>query len=371
MDVKSHKYQSTETKAVYTYHEVDDREECNLFLSLAALFAGFGGAMLLHMTPVYLPSVLRESFSFNSTLLFKLLMTILTVGLFNNSLYSLARGGITRPWSGGGLITGALGAIILGCGMAISRSDPLLLFLQLGTLTWSSLYVMIGALAGALTWGLVYDLLPREQLRIKPQYLDGICPKTPFASVGLPMCLLAAVSVFLLENGHSFKREGPILFKTDMWFSPYFVGSCIALIQFPLSVFFCKSFQGFCSWIATIAFPINQLGKLCNMKLPAYIRFTGSLSTSWSLLMGIGMFFGSLSMGVFNIRNTYFVEEGSCMTMSLTGGFLMSLGAIYSGGDAFTLVNGMANLHIPSYINGCLVFLGAWLTNRYVPNRWY
>jgi len=371
MNVKSHKYQSTETKAVYTYHEVDDREECNLFLSLSAITTGFCGAMLLHMTPVYLPSVLRENFSFHSTLLYKLLLTILTVGLLFNSLYSLMRGGITRPWSGGGLITGALGAMILGCGMALSRSDPLILFLQLGTLTWSSLYAMTGALIGAISWGLIYDLLPREQLRIKPQYIDGICDKTPFAAIGIPMCAVAAGSVYALEYYHSYTREGPLLFKTSLWFSPYFVGGCIALLQLPLSVFFCKSFQGFCSWISAMAFPINQLGKLCDAKLPAYIRFTGSLSTSWSLLMGIGMFFGSLSMGVFNIKNAYFIEEGPCMAMSMTGGFLMSLGAIYSGGDAFTLVNGMANLHMPSYINGCLVFLGAWLTNRCVPLRWY
>jgi len=358
--------------AVYTYHEIDDRDECNVFMSLAACIIGFAAGLVIHMYPVYLPTVLSDSFIFKDFIYYKLVISVLCVGLLCNSLFSICRKGITRSWSGNGIFTGLAGAFVLGSGMALCRSDPMLLFIQLATFTPSSYWTALGALCGALSWGLIYDLIPKETLKFHPQYLDGLCKgKVVFAAIGIPLSLIAAGSLFAMEmltNYEELELLKTDFFRPTLFYSPYFVGLCLALLQFPLTALFCKSLQGFCSWIATTAFPLNQLGKACNCnnKLPGYIRFTGSLSASWSILMGIGLFFGSFAAGAFRIKNVYWVEEGADMLPAFFGGFLMIMGAIYCGGDSFTLVSGITNLHIPAALNFGMMILGAWATTTLV-----
>jgi len=352
---------------VYTYHEIDDRDECNLFMSLTASVVGFVAGLVVHMYPVYLPSVLKDSFLFKDFIYYKLMISTLCVCLLINGIHSLFKKGITRSWSGTGCISGMIGALLLGSGMALSLSDPMLLFVQLATLTSSSMFTAIGCLVGALCWGLIYDLLPRDDLRIKPQYIDGICKgKVVFAAVAIPLSVATGGLLWFMEymtyysELTALKKE---FFRPTLFYSPYFVGLCLALLQFPLSAVFCKSLQGFCSWIATTAFPLNQASRACNMKLPGYIRFTGSLSASWSILMGIGLFFGSFAAGAFRLKNTYWVEAGPEWYYSLSGGALMIIGSIFCGGDGFTLIGGISNLHIPSYINFGMMVLGAWGTS--------
>jgi len=352
--------------AVYTYHEIDDRDECNVFMSLGACIIGFAAGLVIHMYPVYLPTVLSDSFSFRDLIYYKLIISVLCIGLLCNSLFSICKKGITRTWSGNGVFTGLAGAFILGSGMALCRSDPLLLFVQLATFTPSSFTTALGALFGALCWGLLYDFIPKETLKFHPQYVDGICKgKVVFAAIGIPASFLAAGSLFVMESVTNYEEIELLrkdFFRPTLFYSPYFVGICLALLQFPLTALFCKSLQGFCSWIATTAFPLNQAARVCNLKLPGYIRFTGSLSASWSILMGIGLFFGSFAAGAFQVKNTYWVEEGAATVPAFCGGFLMIMGAIYCGGDAFTLVSGITNLHIPAALNFGMMIFGAWAT---------
>eukprot|EP00915_Cephaloidophora_sp_WS-2016_P011689 GHVH01017092.1.p1 GENE.GHVH01017092.1~~GHVH01017092.1.p1 ORF type:complete len:374 (+),score=49.91 GHVH01017092.1:283-1404(+) len=358
--------QANGSKAVYTYHEIDDRDECNLFMSVTAALVGMGAGIVCHMTPVYLPSVLNDSFAFRNTLFWKMIFSVIAGALVFNAITSILKKGITRVWSGNGVITGIVGAIILGAGMAMSQSDPMLLFVALGTFTKSSMFTFAGALLGAMSWGFIYDLIPKEKTRLKPQYFDAMCKgKIAFFVVALPVACCFAAGAFCMDKfGKSYKSEGPLLFHASLLYSPYFVGGALALLQLPLAVFFCKSLQGFCSHLATVAFPINQIGRACNLKLPGYIRFTGSLSSSWSILMGLGIFFGSMAAGVLGLKNAYFVEEGSSMMWSVLGGFLMMIGSIYAGGDVFALSAGVANLHIPSFINLGVVVLGAFGTTK-------
>jgi len=350
-------------KTIYSYHEVADKDECNLFMSIAALLVGVGAGIVIHMYPVYLPTALKDSFIFRDYIFYKLIFSALTVNLFVTSLYSICRQGISRPWAGNGFFSSGIGALILGAGMALCKSDPFLLFVQLGTATESSLYTVAGCLLGALTWGMIYDAIPRDNYMIKPQYIDGFCKgKVSYSLIAMPLSLFFGVFLIYLEYLTNYEeieiiKKKPI--STSVLYSPYFVGFCLALLQFPLSVIFTKSLQGFCSWIACVAFPMNQIGKMFGMRMPGYIRFTGSYSASWSILMGLGVFFGSVAAGAFQFKNAYWIEDGPEWYFAMLGGFLMIVGSIFCGGDAFTLIGGIANLHLPSYINFGMMLLGA------------
>jgi len=365
---RRHSKAEAKTTNIYSYHEIADKDECNLFMSMAALFVGLAAGLVIHMYPVYLPTVLTDSFMFEDFIFYKLIFSALTVNLLVTSCYSICRKGISRPWAGNGFFTGGIGAMIMGGGMAISKSDPLLLFVQLGTATKSSLFTAGGCLLGALCWGIIYDAIPRDNVMIKPQYIDGFCRgKVAYAAVAVPLSICCGLFLFYLESVTNYEEIMILKRKfisPNLFYSPYFVGMCLALLQFPLSAIFTKSLQGFCSWIAVVAFPLNQMCKVCGIKMPGYIRFTGSYSASWSILMGMGLFVGSVGAGAIQLKNTYWIEDGPEWYFAMTGGFLMIVGSIFCGGDAFTLVGGIANLHIPSYINFGMMLLGACGTTR-------
>jgi len=347
--------------AAYTYHELNEKDECNLFLSVAAYVGGLIGGIVLNMTPIYLPSVLRNAFLFKDTLYWKVLLVFIAVTALTNALCAIVRKGITRSYSGHGFVSGLIGSFLLGVGMALSQSDPLLLLVQLGTFTQSACCTAVGCLLAAITLCLTFDKFPRDKLKFKPQYLDGIkSGKIPYFVLAIPIGVACGAGAYFMETKAPFMHQGPKEFEANTIYSPHFVGAALSLVQFPLLLLFCKSIQGFCSWIGVISYPLNQLAMCTKSRRNGYVRFTGSLTSSWTILMGLGFYFGSLASGVFNLKNAFLSQEGASPLYSILGGFLMIFGALFAGGDAFSLCTGAANLHVPSVVNLLFMVTGAY-----------
>ncbi|WAR29531.1 YEEE-like protein [Mya arenaria] len=222
-----------------------------------------------------------------------------------------------------GIVTSAIGAFVLGCGMTLSGACPGMILAQIGSWVPNSIFTAIGCLVGALTYGMA---APVNQTL-----------KLPFIAVALPMAVMLLVAIILLEVYWDYSKDLEYIGRklppysnivTAVAWMPSVTGAIIGLIQLPL-VFTVHDTMGGSSAYVTIVSQWVVTKRLQEM-FPYLAAKRCGLGNWWQVIYVSGAVLGAALASV--ASDTMATSHGVNLPTSIIGGILMLWGARFASG---------------------------------------
>lgn len=335
-------------------------------LAATAAASGLMAGVAIAKSEFYIPKSIQSALRFESEncyiVALAFMVTVLVVNIVCNITDRDNRLYITQR----GVAISSIGSFILGLGMAMAGSDMLSLWVQVGTACESALWTVAGAMGSGLTFFMLYDNIKDSSKLLDEPYLDRMISKKknvfPFVAGGFLVLLLAVCGVINIDgvsSGLNPKAEDFIPDPRKSKWSPYAVGLLLGLASFPMRMFYRARLQGYCGWVSSICFPVNQICELAKINRNNYIRYIGSVESLWVFIMGVGVTCGAAVAAYFSGDLDQIKTDN--WVLCLIGGYLMMSGSLLAEGDLYSQLSGVADLHIPSVLNVACIMAGGFL----------
>ncbi|CAH1799204.1 unnamed protein product [Owenia fusiformis] len=369
------------------YDEQENTPSCKpdggpviVLMKLSICFLGgivFGWA--LEKTRVFEPRSIRGQFVFERFIMLKmflaavaagqLCMAALSVLPFTKQKFNLSIDAYTGCFKETkGLLTSSVGPFLLGAGMALAGACPGMVLAQVGTWTVNSIYTFIGALLGALFYGLVAPYVVKLTKPKTPFQAATVHDKfnIPYFSVAIPMAILLSIVVFILEwfrpwNGNlelDIPNNSTNIMTARAW-PPFVGGILVGLLQIVIVLTVCDTVGGSSSYV-TIVSQWVITPKLQEM-FPYLANSRCGLGNWWQVLYVFGAIFGGGLSALSS--NTHSTTPGVHVSMAIVGGFLMIFGArIGAGCTSGHGLSGMGLLIWMSFLAVPFMFAGGIVT---------
>ncbi|XP_052785406.1 UPF0394 inner membrane protein YeeE-like isoform X3 [Mya arenaria] len=238
-----------------------------------------------------------------------------------------------------GIVTSAIGAFVLGCGMTLSGACPGMILAQIGSWVPNSIFTAIGCLVGALTYGMAAPLIQKYTQPKKPLKSKTVNQtlKLPFIAVALPMAVMLLVAIILLEVYWDYSKDLEYIGRklppysnivTAVAWMPSVTGAIIGLIQLPL-VFTVHDTMGGSSAYVTIVSQWVVTKRLQEM-FPYLAAKRCGLGNWWQVIYVSGAVLGAALASV--ASDTMATSHGVNLPTSIIGGILMLWGARFASG---------------------------------------
>jgi uncharacterized membrane protein YedE/YeeE len=317
------------------------------YLLLLAVGMGTIFGFSLEKGQVIRPDIIVKQFLFEKFIMVKMFLSAVASSLVWLSLLSVLPA--ARPYwevardnflAGRGVLSVALGAFILGVGMAVSGSCPGSAYVQLGAGLPNAWALILGGFIAVFAFSFVEPMF-REKLwpvgRIKKEFLDVLF-STKFAFLALPFALLLVVCVAVLEVAFPYRKElghpgkadnGGGIFAETAW-PPYVAGIFVGLMQIP-TVLLLRDTLGSASSYKTMLSSVLYLVASPLVKKSKWLMGVRTgMNNYWQVVYVWGVILGGF-LGAFS-SDTLSHMEGPGILVSILGGFLIVFGPLMAAG---------------------------------------
>jgi len=248
-----------------------------------------------------------------------------------------------------GLVSVALGASMLGAGMALSGSCPGTVFAQLAAGSRLARSVLAGGLLGAFVYPLL-DHLPGWDSLLRAGRAPKIQNATVASALGVPAYkvalplaagLLSLVAVLEWLSPWQQELKSGVLFPAGSAvpgaIPPYVAGMAIGLLQAPLLLGVGQMLGSSSSYVTVVANAVGALvgGKKLERLAPSWSTMRRGAFPLFQVMLMAGVFLGAYASS--SLSGARFLSEagGSAAATTgeaLLGGFLLVFGARLAGG---------------------------------------
>lgn len=310
------------------------------YILVAAVGLMFGIA--LEKSRVHEPTMLRNQLILKKYIYLKLFLAIVATGMFVLSLLAMlpvsrlafVRGciGFFNQFSDRGISSSLLGGLLLGSGMAIAGSCPVLVFCQVGAAVPNACYTLGGCAVGVIVYGLFKDMFHSIS---HPKVPESSNPwvQSPYFVMALPIVAMFGVLVCALEillpwDVEIKPRETDIdnFLESKAW-PPYVCGILIGLLQLPMLL----------SMNRTLAISESLSGAMSLFALGPLAKFAPKMcgsrtrnSEKWQILFALAIIVGAYLSS--QMSRTFSSVKGVPPSYAFTGGLLFMLGTEIAGG---------------------------------------
>lgn len=350
-------------------------------LKLAICFAcGIIFGIMFVYSRVFEPITIRNQMVFENFIMLKMFLSAVCSGQIVFSVLSVlpqtkqvfqdAVLEYVACFSSKGILTSALGAFTLGCGMTLSGACPGMVLAQVGSWVPNAIFALVGCLFGALTYGMAAPFIEsktKPKKCFKYQTLNQTF-KWPFIAIALPMAIMLFVVVFILEYFWDYekdiknigRRPPPYdnVVEAIAW-RPSIAGAIIGIIQLPL-VFSVHDTMGGSTSYVTIVSQWVVTKKLQEM-FPYLASKRCGLGNWWQVVYVGGAILGAALSAI--ASDTMATSKGVNVQTALIGGILMLWGARFAAGcTSGHGLSGMGLLAWLSFIAVPSMFAGGIIT---------
>lgn len=329
----------------------------------------------LSKSGAFLPSIIHAGTVGNNQLLAKVLLSAAGASLLFQALLALAdnrKFSWSRVSHANGLLYSSVGGLLLGAGLSLAQSDPLLCWIQAGAGIQTAGWVAIGAIIAVIVWGFLSDQLCKDPAKLSQSYFDDAVKNCDYWMMALPFSLLFAGACAALEiYGTSWERESPKGWSASSqnpwipdprvtFWSPYIAGIVMGIAQLPLRAVIGKHVTGFASLISPVSILMYKgFDEGCGQRVPRWFRATSGTQGLWTVIFAVSCGLGAV-IATQSTKN-FAQEIGVGPLWTIIGGFSAMLGSMMAGGDIISIfVSGVSDLHIDSYIAAVCALAGAY-----------
>lgn len=338
----------------------------------------FGIAM--EKSRVFEPKSIRDQMVFNNFIMLKMFLSAVAIGQVCMAILSLLPATKDRFQSASqefvscfddrGIFSSALGAFLLGVGMSLSGACPGMVLPQVGAWVPNSLFTLLGALIGALTYGLLgshLSSLTKPKICFQHKQVHEKLD-VQYAVIAVPMAAVVGIAVFCLEwfwpNNKDLESLGRLselesnIITTIAW-PAYVGGALIGLLQVPIILLVNDTIGGSSSYITVVA----QMCFTKNLQqmFPYLAAKRSGISNWWQVVYVVcAIVGGALSAAS---STSFGVAKGVPVYMGLLGGIVMLWGARFAAGcTSGHGLSGMGLLTWLSFIAVPAMFAGGIVT---------
>ncbi|XP_053387465.1 UPF0394 inner membrane protein YeeE-like isoform X2 [Mercenaria mercenaria] len=350
-------------------------------LKLAICFVcGIVFGLMFVYSRVFEPSTIRNQMVFENFIMLKMFLSavcsgqivfsVLSVLPATKEIFQEAVIEYVACFNSKGILTSAVGAFILGCGMTLSGACPGMVLAQVGSWVPNSIFTLLGCLLGALTYGLVAPAIEsktKPTKKFKYQTLHQTL-KWHYIAISLPMCVVLFAVVFILEYFWDYEKDIKNIGRTPppydniltaIAWRPSVAGAIIGIIQLPL-VFTVHDTMGGSTSYVTVVSQWVVTKKLQDM-FPYLASKRCGLSNWWQVVYVAGAILGAALASI--ASDTMATSHGATLQTALIGGVLMIWGARFAAGcTSGHGLSGMGLLAWLSFIAVPCMFAGGIMT---------
>ncbi|EKX36646.1 hypothetical protein GUITHDRAFT_117190 [Guillardia theta CCMP2712] len=340
----------------------------NAMIASAIMGLIFGIAM--ELGKVTLPIVIREQFIFRRFIMLKMFLgasgaSALFLAILSRVTPDQLQSARTEFMGcvvGKGLAATALGAFILGCGMALAGSCPGMVLVQIGSGVPNAWVTLLGGLSAAMCYGMVQPwFVPLFSVaQIKTLRLEEFSALRRFSytQLALAVFVMVAVVVIVLEIVFPWASKSELPPWTEAWESalpPEMMGVFIGLNQI-LAVLFLNDTLGSSSAYMTCTSQA-LVSKSLRERFLHWSGFRTGLGNVWQPVYLTFAIIGALISS--KASGTFGKPAGVTPVQAFFGGFLAIFGSrIASGCTSGHGLSGVALLSVKSMVAVPAMFLG-------------
>ncbi|CAD5124400.1 DgyrCDS12685 [Dimorphilus gyrociliatus] len=327
--------------------EKPKRSLLQIFLILfACVCAGFVFGWCLEKSRVFEPNSIRQQMIFKRWIMLKVFLTAVAVGQivlivlsllpWTKDKFSTALKAYYCGFQNKSILTSAIGAFVLGSGMTICGACPGMVLSQVGTWTGNAYMTLLGALTGALIYGLFAPWIVKFTKPKKPleHHLIHEQFNINYIALALPMAILLGVAVGLMEHFIPWREdyssettEGKNIFQYKIW-PPYVCGILIGLLQAILVLFVNDTMGGSSSYVTIVSQWV--VTENLQKKFPYLASARLGVANWWQVLYVCSAIIGALSSAA--ASDTLSSTPGVHKAAAYFGGFIMLIGARFASG---------------------------------------
>lgn len=326
---------------------------------------------------------------FRNTLYLKVTVTMFAVGQLVICACALIPGTRDRLYttmkhfseevSGYTLSSVIIGSIISGIGIVMCGSCPITLFSQLGSFTNNAGFTGLGALIGALLYGMFQEKITKymkTKIQLRRQTIFGqLGIWYPYLALPVAGFSLLILYYFRYHSQPWYRETHPddrnLLFgvnTTILWLKswpPYVAGAALGLTQFAL-VYFLEDTLDLSRAVQTLSAQWLQTQKL-REQYPYLAQFRTGVSKWWPVMMCVGIFFGSMFSSM--LSQIFQRTSGVPCHFAFVGGLIMMFGARMAGGPS-RHVSGASMLFFVSLVAVPCILIGGHI-GAYGMRTWF
>ncbi|XP_071098714.1 thiosulfate transporter TsuA-like [Haliotis cracherodii] len=341
---------------------------------IVSAICGFLFGVALEKARVFEPESIRLQMVFEKWIMLKmflaavasgqLFLAILSVVPHTKYRFEQASSEFVQCFADKGLLTSSVGPLILGAGMTLGGACPGMVLIQVGAWVPNAIFTLLGALIGALLYGLVATTVTRITRPNNPFKFHQIHTKLnkPYIMFALPMAVMLGVVVFLLEfyipYQQDVKRPEKLsynIIKTIAW-PPYVSGIIVGVLQMPVVLVLGDTIGGSTSYVTITSQWV--VSKTLQKKLPYMAAKRTGIGNWWQVIYVCCAIIGGLVSAV--TSHSLASIQGVGVLEGFFGGMLMLLGArLAAGCTSGHGLSGMGMLAWLSFIAVPFMFGGA------------
>ncbi|XP_062613538.1 thiosulfate transporter TsuA-like isoform X1 [Saccostrea cucullata] len=357
-------------------------ENCGkIFLKLAGVgLCGIVFGIALEKARVFEPKSIRDQMVFQNFIMLKMFLSAVVTGQLCMAILSIvpatkqkfeeASKDFVSCFTDKGFLSSAVGPFLLGIGMSLCGACPGMVLPQVGAWVPNSVFTLLGALIGALSYGLLGSQLStvtKPKYCIKHQQVHEKL-NVPYAAIALPMAVVLAVVVFIIEWFWPYEKDLETLGRdtllrsnvvTTIAWPPYFGGALVGLLQIPVILLVKDTIGGSSSYVTVVAQLFYTKG--AKQMFPYFSRKRLGVSNWWQVIYVTGAIVGGAISAASS--DSFGIAKGVPVHMALLGGIIMIWGARFgSGCTSGHGLSGMGLLSWLSFIAVPFMFAGAIVT---------
>ncbi|XP_078329397.1 thiosulfate transporter TsuA-like isoform X2 [Crassostrea virginica] len=339
--------------------------------------AVFGIAM--EKSRVFEPKAIRDQMVFENFIMLKMFLSAVATGQACLALLSLipatkdkfdkASQEFMACFNNRGILSSLLGAFMLGVGMTLSGACPGMVLPQVGAWVPNSPFTLIGALVGALTYGLLashIDSVMKPTICFQHKQVHEKL-NVRYAVIAVPMAVLISVGVFVLEWFWSYRKDLESLGRlqeleanivTTIAWPPYVGGALIGLLQAPIVLLVSDTIGGSSGYVTVV----SQLfyNKSLQRMFPYLASRRSGVGNWWQVVYVVFAIGGGAISAASS--NSFGLAKGVPVYMALLGGVVMLWGARLAAGctsghglSGMGLLTWLSFIAVPSMFAGAIV----------------
>ncbi|KAI3387504.1 hypothetical protein SNEBB_003076 [Seison nebaliae] len=324
---------------------------------------------------VHLPQVIRAQMHFDSLVMMKMFLSAMAASSFSFALLSLKSQNMRSIIEGHrkrmirtSIVKFVSGGAFLGMGMAICGSCPGTVYVQLGTLSWRTLFVFLGCLLGGYGYSHVDKFYPENDsgkflgLTSNRLFVSDILQQpfhiVCFGASGALLILAILLEIFSPSTASIFSE-----FSSNSW-NPVICGCLVGLLQIPMVWFSSTRLGASASFLSIVGYISPQMRN-------DYVNRFMDKSSLRQMLFSTAITFGSfLSLYQLTGESTWEFNDSTLsygtpgIISCIIGGFLIVFGARAAGGcTSGHGLSGAGLLSFPSLLVVASIFGGGILTS--------
>eukprot|EP00049_Salpingoeca_infusionum_P025683 m.21186 g.21186 ORF g.21186 m.21186 type:complete len:419 (+) comp8254_c0_seq2:397-1653(+) len=343
-----------------------------------AVVMGFIFGFIFEKSRVFQPDSIRAQFVFKEWLMLKMFMaalassafSLLLVSIFHPKLFEHVRDEFHDCRHRGVLTATALGAFMLGAGMAIGGACPGMVSAQVGSGVNTAYATLLGCLVGALAHGLLEPFI-EKWIQMGPKFNFFYITerfKLPYWPLGIALMIMGGGVAGLLEYFHSWQSEVPQPFKNKngpcnfvfdcpSW-PPWASGIILGLLQIPAILVIKDTLGSSTAYDAVTSLATHALQD--HHKKTHYPRFHGRTKgwgNWWQVFYLCASMLGALASA--GLSHSLGKVHGLHPMVGFAGGFLMLFGSRLAAGctsghgiSGMSLLNASSLVAVPCMFGG-------------------